>query len=196
MKFLSYKNTSVLLIIITLVMSGFMVFASGVEAQEGDQPLDGSADLTGETSGDNSGVSGIDIGGNLSRGAGLDNSDTGICSLSTGLSSGEVESLTGRENISASGARDTVDERKITDLEWASLCTYSLAKLIVNWLSIIVGVIALLMMLYAGFMFIKGGSQGVQSNIPARNILVAAIAGFILVALSQTILQVLKNLIL
>ena len=148
MTFLSYKKIAVLFVAITLVLSGFMAFGSaGVQGQ-------------------------FNLGDTVATGAGID--DNEFCSLSSGLSVSDVESITGK---------------------WGGLCSYSLAKFIVNWVSIIVGVIALLFMMYAAFLFISGkSSESAGSNKNARNVLIAAIVGFTIVVLSQAILRLIIGL--
>ena len=181
MTFLSYKKIAVLFVAITLVLSGFMAFGSaGVQGQ-------------------------FNLGDTVATGAGID--DNEFCSLSSGLSVSDVESITGKtitENL-RSGAKFSAGSEPsagltgsgagLTNLEWGGLCSYSLAKFIVNWVSIIVGVIALLFMMYAAFLFISGkSSESAGSNKNARNVLSAAIVGFTIVVLSQAILRLIIGL--
>lgn len=186
MTFLSYKRVAVLLTAIILVLSGFMAF--------------GSAGAQGQ---------GINVGDTVATGAGIDKDE--FCSLSSGLSKGEIESITGRTaagglpsgtkfNVSSDTTQPANESTTgsgagITNLEWGGLCSYSLAKFIVNWVSIIVGIIALLFMMYAAFLFISGkASDGAQKNTNARNVLIAAIVGFAIVILSQAILRLIVGL--
>ncbi len=68
----------------------------------------------------------------------------------------------------------------------------SIAKEIVNIMSMIVGVIAVIMIIYAGFKYITSGgeSNGVSS---AKNSLIYAIVGLIIVALAQIIVHLVLN---
>ena len=173
MTFLSYKRVAVLFVAIALVLSGFVAFGSaGVQGQD------------------------LNPGATVAVGAGIEEGE--FCSLSSGLSAGDIKSITGKEvtgDLSSGTKFGDEGTTHITNLEWGGLCSYSLAKFIVNWVSIIVGVIALLFMMYAAFLFISGkASEGAGSNKNARNVLIAAIVGFAIVALSQTILRVISGL--
>jgi hypothetical protein len=60
----------------------------------------------------------------------------------------------------------------------------SLAKKIINVISIIVGIVAVIMIIYGGFRYItSGGDSGRVGN--AKNTLIYAIIGLIIVALAQ-----------
>ena len=64
----------------------------------------------------------------------------------------------------------------------------NLAKNIVNIFSFIVGAVAVLMIIYGGFRYItSGGDSGSVGN--AKNTLIYAIVGLIIVALAQIIVQ-------
>jgi len=64
----------------------------------------------------------------------------------------------------------------------------SLAKTITKWFSIIVGAISIIMIIYGGFRYItSGGDSGRVGN--AKNTLLYAIIGLIIVALAQLIVN-------
>lgn len=174
MTFLSYKRVFVA---IALVLSGFVAFGStGVQGQ------------------------GLNIGDGLD--ATIGGATESICSLSTKLSDTEAKSILGRDVASAdvakltSGAnRDqfkTGDAYTISPAEWSGLCGYSLAKVIINWVSIIVGIVALLFILFAAFLYIQGRDSG-ATNTKARNTLIAAIVGSVVAILAQVILRVIRG---
>ena len=187
MTFLSYKRVFVA---IALVLSGFVAFGStGVQGQN----------------------TGLDLGSGLS--ATIGDADQGICSLSTSLSQSEVNSVLGitgetivpnNKSIKSgskltntfteateSGGSDKLS-KKISSAEWSGLCGYSLAKVIINWISIIVGVVALLFILFAAFLYIQGRDSG-ATNTKARNTLIAAIVGSVVAILAQVILRVIRG---
>jgi len=67
-----------------------------------------------------------------------------------------------------------------------------IAKTIVNVFSIIVGVVAVIMIIYGGFRYItSGGESGAVGN--AKNTIIYAIVGLILVALAQVIVHFVLN---
>lgn len=67
-----------------------------------------------------------------------------------------------------------------------------IASTVVNYLSIIVGVIAVIMIIVGGFKYItSGGESGNVSG--AKNTLIYAIVGLIIVALAQFIVQFVLN---
>lgn len=64
----------------------------------------------------------------------------------------------------------------------------SLAKTVTKWFSIIVGAISIIMIIYGGFRYItSGGDSGRVGN--AKNTLLYAIIGLIIVALAQLIVN-------
>lgn len=68
----------------------------------------------------------------------------------------------------------------------------SIAKTAVNLLSLIVGVIAVIMIIYGGLRYItSGGDSGSVGN--AKNTLIYAIIGLIIVALAQLIVHFVLN---
>jgi hypothetical protein len=68
----------------------------------------------------------------------------------------------------------------------------SLAAHIVNIFSIIVGIVAVIMIIYGGFRYItSGGESGSVGN--AKNTLIYAIIGLIIVALAQIIVHFVLN---
>ena len=69
---------------------------------------------------------------------------------------------------------------------------YGLAAQVVNIFSIIVGIIAVIMIIYGGFKYItSGGDSGNVSG--AKNTLIYAIVGLIIVALAQFIVRFVLN---
>lgn len=99
--------------------------------------------------------------------------------VSTGLCQG-TNIATGTPGQSCTGG-DTADN--------------SIAKIanqVVNIFSIIVGVVAVIMIIYGGFKYItSGGDSGNVSS--AKNTLIYAVIGLIIVALSQFIVHVVLN---
>jgi hypothetical protein len=89
---------------------------------------------------------------------------------------------------SASGGSDTCSVQTNTnpsDLK-------SIASRLVNFFSIIVGAVSVLMIIYGGFRYItSGGDSGRVGN--AKNTLIYAIVGLIIVALAQVIVHFVLN---
>ena len=68
----------------------------------------------------------------------------------------------------------------------------SLASRIVNFLSVLVGIIAVIMIIVGGFRYITSGGE--SSNVSgAKNTLIYAIVGLIIVALAQFIVRFVLN---
>ena len=68
----------------------------------------------------------------------------------------------------------------------------TIAKKVINILSIIVGIVAVIMIIYGGFKYItSGGDTGNVSG--AKNTLIFAIVGLIIVALAQFIVHFVLN---
>ena len=66
------------------------------------------------------------------------------------------------------------------------------AKAVVNWMSIIVGIVAVIMVIYGGFRYITSG--GDSNNVSsAKSTLIYAIIGLIIVALAQVIVHFVLN---
>ena len=88
--------------------------------------------------------------------------------------------------LGGNGACNTVDQNGVSDLQ-------TLAKKIVNFLSVIVGIVAVIMIIVGGFKYITSGGE--SSNVSgAKNTLIYAIVGLIIVALAQFIVRfVLSN---
>lgn len=100
------------------------------------------------------------------------NIDNNIASGATSATGGNV-SCTG-SNVSATSSID------------------SIAKTVVMYFSIIVGVIAVIMIIYAGFRYItSGGESGSVSG--AKNALIYALVGLVIVALAQFIVHFVLN---
>lgn len=103
--------------------------------------------------------------------------DLGSCNkISNSLDQG-INAATG--NSTACGA-STAGEGP-SDLQ-------TLAKRVVNFLSVIVGVVAVIMIIVGGFRYITSGGE--SSNVSgAKNTLIYAIVGLIIVALAQFIVH-------
>jgi len=68
----------------------------------------------------------------------------------------------------------------------------SLAKKVVELFSVVVGIISVIMIIYAGFRYItSGGESGSVSN--AKNTLIYAIIGLVIVVLAQLIVHFVLN---
>jgi len=68
----------------------------------------------------------------------------------------------------------------------------SIAKTVVNIFSLLVGIVAVIMIIYGGFRYItSGGESGAVGN--AKNTIIYAIIGLILVALAQTLVHFVLN---
>lgn len=68
----------------------------------------------------------------------------------------------------------------------------SIAKTVVNIFSIVVGVISVIMIIYAGFRYVTSGGDS-NSVTSARNTLIYAVVGLIIVAISQLIVHYVLN---
>ena len=103
----------------------------------------------------------------------------GSCnSIQTSISSG-IASATGSGSGSCGGSTSNTG---LTNL----------AKKVVNIFSIIVGVVAVIMIIYGGFRYItSGGDTGNVGN--AKNTLIFAVVGLIIVALAQFIVHFVLN---
>ena len=65
----------------------------------------------------------------------------------------------------------------------------TLAKNVVDWLSWAIGIISIIMIIFAGFKYITSGGE--SSNVSgAKNTLIYAIVGLVLVVLAQVIVKV------
>jgi hypothetical protein len=74
----------------------------------------------------------------------------------------------------------------------ASSSLATIAKTVVNIFSLIVGIVAVIMIIYGGFRYItSGGESGAVGN--AKNTIIYAIVGLILVALAQTLVHFVLN---
>jgi len=92
----------------------------------------------------------------------------------------------------AAGAGSVANENggaiSCTDPGTATNGISSLAAHLVNIFSIIVGIVAVIMIIYGGFRYItSGGDSGSVGN--AKNTLIYAIVGLIIVALAQVIVR-------
>lgn len=127
------------------------------------------------------------------RAATHDAQTRGLCLLKSSLSKSEVESLLVRDiaeeqitNVNIEVVAPSEDERNV-------LCTYSSIKLILRYMFFIVGVVTLLMLLFAGFLWITSRGETQKVSI-AKKVLLAALVGFVIVLLVQAMLQILRSL--
>ena len=93
--------------------------------------------------------------------------------IQDGLCSGTELSFSGAECTNAEGSGRTLDE---------------LIRLIINIVSIVVGVVAVIMIIFGGLKYITSG--GDSSNVSsAKNTIIYAIIGLVVVALAQFIVR-------
>ena len=98
----------------------------------------------------------------------------------------------GTKLATGAGTSDAPDATCGTDATGGTAGIYNLAKKIVNIFSVIVGIIAVLMIIYGGFKYItSGGDSGNVSG--AKNTLIYAIVGLVIVALAQFIVRFVLN---
>lgn len=102
---------------------------------------------------------------------------------------GIQDSLCAGTNIAAGEATTgEADATCATDENVGVGGLYKLAKQVVNIFSVIVGIIAVIMIIFGGFKYItSGGDSGNVSG--AKNTLIYAIVGLIIVALAQFIVH-------
>lgn len=82
------------------------------------------------------------------------------------------------------GVKDATGTNKDCFNQGTDSSLQNVAKVIINIFSIIVGIVAVIMIIYGGFRYItSGGESGRVGN--AKNTLIYAIIGLIVVALSQ-----------
>lgn len=109
--------------------------------------------------------------------------------VSTAFADNISGSLCQGVNNAANGTNDqgcgTAGNNGTTDL-------HSVASKIVNIFSIIVGVVAVIMIIYGGFRYITSGGDSAKVG-GAKNSLVYAIVGLIIVALAQLIVHYVLN---
>lgn len=102
-----------------------------------------------------------------------------------GVASADIASNLCTGAVAASASTNTSCTTTNTD---ASAGLQQLAKTITEWFSIIVGAISIIMIIYGGFRYItSGGDSGRVGN--AKNTLIYAIVGLIVVALAQLIVN-------
>ena len=98
----------------------------------------------------------------------------------------------GTKIATGTGTSDTPSDTCANDTAGGTNGIYNLAKKIVNVFSVIVGIIAVIMIIYGGFKYItSGGDSGNVSG--AKNTLIYAIVGLIIVALAQFIVRFVLN---
>lgn len=99
-----------------------------------------------------------------------------LCS-GVGAAAGSITAAGGAGSGSCSGTSTTI-----------TAGIGKIAKIAVNILSIIVGVVAVIMIIYGGFRYVtSGGESGSVSS--AKNTLIYAIVGLVIVALAQFIVR-------
>ena len=97
--------------------------------------------------------------------------------IQTGIGSGVDGATNSAKNTACSDVGDT-----------GAGSIQSLAKKVVNVFSIIVGIVAVIFVIYGGFRYItSGGDSGSVGN--AKNTLVYALVGLVIVALAQLIVH-------
>ena len=154
-----------------------------------DQPLnclEDDEDLSGDDDEEESlsiPVATTDLQQGLFAGAGVEGA--GTCTIRTGLSLDEWNSL---------GLTAPKDTNKPSADQYQVACTYSLVKQIISWITLLIGVAALAFILLAGFLWIVA-KEDTEKTKKARNTLIAAIAGFAVVALAQVILRIVQAVI-
>lgn len=90
----------------------------------------------------------------------------------------------------AAGANDAAGTNRINCNERGdgSGSLTSIGRTIVNFLSILIGIVAIIMIIYAGFRYItSAGDSGRVGN--AKNTLIYAVIGLIIVALAQVLVK-------
>ena len=133
---------------------------------------------------------------------------TDKCKIRVELSKGEVVSISGLpdstitvgvsvtepdEAIQKSGSNSgdygtTLDEHR------GELCSYSWAKQIISWITLVVGVASLIFILIAGLLYATAGDDTEKTDKSKKTIL-AAIVGLVIVLLSQVILRIVRGFI-
>jgi hypothetical protein len=99
------------------------------------------------------------------------------------------EIASGASQAANNGSTTTIACGQSTD---ATTGIATVASQIVNIFSIIVGIVAVIMIIYGGFRYItSGGDSGSVGN--AKNTLIYAIVGLIIVALAQLIVHFVLN---
>lgn len=114
-------------------------------------------------------------------------------------SGGSVLAATATQNSICTGAElslvESGDTKCDKSTQGSTSKVESLIKDIVNILSIIVGIVAVIMIIYGGFRYVT--SSGDSGNIStAKNVIIYAIIGLIIAALAQIIVKfVLANVV-
>jgi uncharacterized membrane protein len=104
---------------------------------------------------------------------------------------GIQNSINSGANAALQGQSDTCT---VTTTNTSSQTLATLAHTVVNLFSLIVGIVAVIMIIYGGFRYItSGGESGAVGN--AKNTLIYAIVGLIIVALAQLIVHFILNAI-
>jgi len=104
--------------------------------------------------------------------------DTGVCSGASNLQIG-----TGDNNAPASGSCTGVDETSKVN---------NLITTIINVFSVVVGIVAVIMIIVGGFRYITSGGDSTKVT-SAKNTILYAIIGLVIVALAQIIVKFVLN---
>lgn len=107
-----------------------------------------------------------------------------LATVGTGIASADIQSdlCNGARNASGTTASDCTDSHD------PSGGLTNLARTVTQWFSIVVGAISIIMIVYGGFRYItSGGSSDRVGN--AKNTIIYAIIGLIIVALAQLIVN-------
>ena len=118
---------------------------------------------------------------------------TDICDVRTGLSQGEIDSLAGKDHVIDGLSANNTAKIKVAD-KGQLVCTYSLIKQIITWITFGIGVVALVLILFSGFLYMTAG-EAEEKTDKAKKTLVAAIAGFAIVLLARVILRILQSVL-
>ena len=115
------------------------------------------------------------------------------CKIRVELTDGEAQSITGINNAPKIPAGDgalpgPIDEHR------GELCSYSWAKQIISWITLVVGVASLIFILIAGLLYATAGDDTEKTDKSKKTIL-AAIVGLVIVLLSQVILRIVRGFI-
>ncbi len=102
------------------------------------------------------------------------------------VASAQQDELCSGANLSLSSVKKGDCDSKGTNSQESKL--NNMIKNIVNFISVIVGVVAVIMIIYGGFRYITSGgdSAGVGA---AKNTIIYALVGLIIVALAQVIVK-------
>ena len=123
---------------------------------------------------------------------------TGLALLAPGLVTGVASAASSNTNVVASIASGLCEgsnigsDKKTCDANGSTDSIKKLASSIINIFSIIVGLVAVVMVIFGGFKYITSGGDS-NSVSGAKNTLIYAIIGLIIVALAQFIVRFVLN---